>query len=111
MEESEFEESVVREAYTMGMKMINTNFDRDLIYARLEKSGIPEKLAAQVADDIILERKSVKNKEVQPFQELAKIKIAIGVLILILSIFFLPGYTVVPIGLILGGAFYLSEKK
>ncbi len=36
--------------------MINSNLEVDVIYARLEKQGIPEEIAKEVAKDIALER-------------------------------------------------------
>ena len=51
------DESLKKQAYSQGLKLKNTGIGEEGIYARLEKQGIPENLARQVAKNVMLQKK------------------------------------------------------
>lgn len=111
MEETETEEGLKRRAYALGLKLKHSGLDEDVIYARLEKQGIPEELAEQVARDVMIERRKAEAADEKPFYYLALVKIGIGVVAAIVSAILLPGKIIVPIGLIAGGVIYAIATK
>ena len=54
-------ESIKKEAYSKAMKFKNTGLDAEVIYARLEKQGVPEDIAREVAKNIVMHKQEVKN--------------------------------------------------
>ncbi len=105
------EEGIKRKAYMEGLKMKNSGLDEDVIYARLEKQGIPAELAKQVARDVLIERTKSAEKDEKPFFYLALIKIGIGVLAAVISTFVFPDKVILPIGLILSGVIYAGLSR
>ena len=102
------EELLTNRARGIGMKYLNSDMDVEVIYARIEKEGIPEKIARQVAQEIVMARYgeiTTKHKQEQTF--LAKYKIIGGLVIFTISILVIPGGASIPVGLILGGGFTL----
>jgi hypothetical protein len=55
-------ESIKREAYSKALKFKNTGLDSEAIYARLEKQGVPEDIAREVAKNVVLHKQAIKNK-------------------------------------------------
>jgi len=51
-----------------------------VIYARIEKQGIPEDMAREVVRDILIERKRDVIKDTQPMYQFAWLRVGIGVL-------------------------------
>jgi hypothetical protein len=81
-----------KKAYLMGLRLKSSGLDAETIYARLEKQGIPGKLAREVAKDTVIERKKEIIDEVKTDFNVAFIKIGIGVLAAILVAIFFRGY-------------------
>lgn len=111
MEENETEEGLKMRAYSLGLKLKHSGLDADVIYARLEKQGIPENLARQVASDVMIERRKSEAKDEQSFYYLALVKIGVGVAAAIISAIILPDRIILPIGLIMGGVVYAVATK
>ncbi|HMG89828.1 MAG TPA: hypothetical protein VK589_07205 [Chryseolinea sp.] len=116
MEESkeELTESELRKkAYLMGLRLKNSGLDAETIYARLEKQGIPEKLAREVAYNTLIERERDVSKAAEPFYNLALIKIGIGVAVALTSYIIFPDKPIIPIGIIAGGIIsaFLAKRK
>jgi coproporphyrinogen III oxidase-like Fe-S oxidoreductase len=65
-------EELKKKAYLMGLRLKNSGLDAETIYARLEKQGIPEELARQVAKDTLIERKREVIKETLPLLVLSE---------------------------------------
>jgi hypothetical protein len=107
------EGEVKKKAYLMGMRLKNSGLDAETIYARLEKQGIPEELARQVAKDTVMERRREVAKEAEPTYNFALIRIGIGIALAVISYLILPGNVVLPIGIIAGGVIsaFLAKKK
>ncbi|MBD81173.1 MAG: hypothetical protein CL840_19805 [Crocinitomicaceae bacterium] len=113
MDEEITEEGIKRKAYLEGLKLKNSGYDLEIIYARLEKKGFSEELAKEVATNVFLEAKRDQRKQERPFYYAALIKIGLGVLFAIVSALLIPGIIIIPIGLIAGGIVYaiLTNKK
>ena len=103
-EEELTEEEVKKKAYLMALRLKNSGLDTETIYARLEKQGIPEDLALQVAKDVSMEKKRhVAEQETKPVFQAALIRIAVGLAAALISILIFPDEIIIPVGLIGGG--------
>ena len=107
----ETEEGQLRRAYSIAFKLKNSNLDSEIIYARLEKQGISEEIAKKVIADLSTERRISNNIKTKEFDNIALVKISIAVVIFIIMLLFLPGFSIVPIGLLLSGILYFLLKK
>jgi hypothetical protein len=96
-------ENLKRKAYMLGLKLKNSGLDEEIIYARLEKQGIPIDLAKIVASDIMKEQKKEVIKDTKASYNVSLVLIGIGVLVAIISSFILPGKIIIPVGIIIGG--------
>lgn len=56
------EEGLKNRAYLEGLRLKNQGLEKEIIYARLEKQGIPEELAHEVANNIFLQQKIEKKR-------------------------------------------------
>jgi hypothetical protein len=112
LEQFESEENLKNRAYMLGLKLKNSGLEEEVIYARLEKQGIPESLAKEVASEIMNEKIKLIKEQEKPFENVALIKIGGGILLAVISSIVLPGQIILPIGLVLGGiAYFLITKK
>ena len=102
-----------KKAYLAALRLKNAGLDPETIYARLEKQGIPEELAKQVARDVMIERKREAAEQAKPVYNFALIRIGIGVIIALISMLVFPGNFILPIGIIAGGIIsaLLAKKK
>jgi hypothetical protein len=107
------EEELKKKAYLMGLRLKNSGLDAETIYARLEKQGIPEELARQVAKDALIDRKREVIKDTEPLYNFALIRIGIGVAIALISYIVFPDIYILPIGIIAAGivSALLAKKK
>jgi hypothetical protein len=96
-------EELKKKAYLMGHRLMNSGLDAETVYARLEKQGIPEELARQVAFDTRVERKRQVIKETEPVYNFALIRIGIGVVVAVAWYLVFPNSVIVPTGIIAGG--------
>jgi hypothetical protein len=92
-----------KKAYLMALRLRSSGLDAETVYARLEKQGIPEELARQVAYDTIVEIK--RGEEIEQAVTdyngaLARIGIAAAAAI-VYNLIFQGIY--IPIGIIAGG--------
>lgn len=109
--EQETEEGMLRRAYMLGMQLKNSNLDEEIIYARLEKQGIREDIAWRVAKDITLERHQAIREESKPREYLLWIRMGLVGLAMVVSLFFIPGIVIFPLGAIIMAGIYLLNKK
>jgi hypothetical protein len=102
-----------KKAYLMGLRLKNSGLDAETIYARLEKQGIPEELARQVASDTLVERKQEAIKETETVYNFALIKIGIAVVAALIFFLIFPDNYILPIGTIASGILLalLAKKK
>lgn len=107
------EEELKRKAYTEGLKLLKAGMDSEVIYARLEKQGIPDVIIAHVIKNLFIQRKKDKVKAIEPFYNVALVRIAIGVVAAVISYMLMPNQFIIPIGLIAGGILsaLLLKKK
>ncbi len=100
---TETPEELERRAYTMAWKFKNSNMEEEVIYAKLEKQGIPKELALEAAHNIVLERKKDLVKEERPFFNVALLRIGLGMLVALIYAIVFPGSYIVPVGFFVGG--------
>ena len=107
------EEELMKKAYMAGMRLKSAGLDAETIYARLEKQGIPEELAKQVARDVMVQRKQEVAEQAKPVYDFALIRIGIGVVVALVSFIVFPDNFILPIGIIAGGIIsaLLAKKK
>ncbi|MFY0629645.1 MAG: hypothetical protein JXR05_04635 [Flavobacteriaceae bacterium] len=70
--------SLKSKAYKIALKF--KKFEEEVIYAKLEKQGIPEDLAKEVAMNVVLERNKQNKKDLSYYKEIELIMIVISVL-------------------------------
>lgn len=97
------DEGQKNKAYLEGSRLKREGHDDEVISARLEKMGIPEDLIEQVIFNLSVQRVIDNDKTAKPFYNVALIKVAIGVLLAIISAIVIPGQIILPIGLIVSG--------
>ncbi len=97
------DEGLKNKAYLEGSRLKNAGHDNEVIAARLEKMGIPEDLIKQVVFNLSIQQVVDNDKAARPFYYSALVKIAIGVLLAIISTIVIPGQIILPIGLIVSG--------
>jgi len=105
------DEELKRKAYLEGTKLKKAGLDDEVIYARLEKQGIPEELARIVIKNMSVQRKLEVVEEQKPLYYSALLKIALGVILAIVVYFIFPGTVILPIGLIVSGIVYAFIAK
>jgi hypothetical protein len=54
-------ERIKKEAYTKALAFKNTGLDAEAIYARLEKQGVPEDVAREVAKNAVIHKQTKKD--------------------------------------------------
>ncbi len=96
-------EELERRAYSMAWKLKNSNFEEEVIYAKLEKQGIPKDLALEAARNIVLERQKDLVKDEKPFFNIALLKIGLGMLVALIYALVFPGSYILPMGFLVGG--------
>lgn len=114
---SEFKEELTpdevrKKAYLIGLRLKNSGLDSETIYARLEKQGIPDDLAKEVVNDVLIERNRETIKEAEPVYNFALVRIGIGVVVALIS-YLVTGNMILPVAIIAGGVVtaLLAKKK
>jgi hypothetical protein len=105
------DEGLKNKVYLEGTKLKKAGYDNEVIFARLEKQGIPEELIGQVLKNLDIQGKADAIKEQKPFYNIAILRIGIGVFLAIISAILIPGQIYLPIGLIGGGIVYAVIAK
>ena len=107
------DEGLKNKAYLEGSRLKNAGYDDEVIFARLEKQGIPEELRKKVIANLQIQRHIDVVKEQKPLYNIALLKIAVGFVLAIASAVLVPGVVILPIGLVVSGVVYalLSRKK
>lgn len=107
------DEELRRKAYLEGMKLKKAGLDKEVIYARLEKQGIPDDLIKTVLQNMSIQQKRDVIVEQTPFYYSGLLKAGLGVLLAIISYVIFPNIIIVPVGLIVSGIAYaiISKKQ
>lgn len=105
------DEGLKNKAYLEGQKLKRAGYDDEVIFARLEKQGIPEDLARQVIKNLSVHQKAVEVKKQKSNFDIAILRIGIGVFLAVVSWLLFPGRVYLPIGLIGGGIIYAVIAK
>ena len=98
-------------AYLEASRLKNSGHNDEVIFARLEKQGVPKELINEVLFNLTLQKLIDKDKYSRPFYNLAIFKIAIGILLAIVSALVIPGQIFLPIGLVISGIVYAVAAK
>ncbi len=107
-----FDESLVRRAYVEGLKLKNSGLDEEVIYAKIEKQGIPAELAREVAHNVILERNKKEDRELADKGDIGLIMLIVGIVASLIA-YYLTEKIMISTGLIMGGAviYFVANKK
>jgi len=98
-------DSVKRKAYVEGLKLQNTGLEEVVIYAKLEKQGIPKDLAKEVARNVVIERNKYNKEDIEDYKNYKKLGIVfivIGILASIIAYIF-TGIVSVAVGVLVVG--------
>jgi hypothetical protein len=105
------DEGLKNKAYLEGMRLKKSGMDDEVIYARLEKLGIPNDLIKNVIQNLNVQQKEQQVKDQLPLYYSGLIKIGIGVLLAIISATIFPGIIILPIGFVISGIIYSLIAK
>jgi uncharacterized membrane protein len=105
------DEELKRKAYLEGIKLKKAGLDNEVIYARLEKQGIPDELIKNVLQNMNVQKKIDVIEEQKPFYYSGLLKAGLGFLLAIIVYFIYPGVIIVPIGLIISGVAYAVMSR
>ena len=105
------DEGLKNKAYLEGMRLKKAGMDDEVIYARLEKQGIPDELIKNVIQNLNVQRKVEEVKEQEPLYYSGLLKVGLGVFLAIISAFIFPGKIILPIGFIVSGIIYALIAK
>ena len=84
-------DSMKRIAYHEGLKFKKSGLEKEVIYAKLEKQGIPKDLAKEVAMNVIIERDKDNKEDIEDYKNYKKLGIliiSIGILASIITYIF-----------------------
>jgi len=101
------DEGLKNKAYLEAMRLKKSGLDDEVIYARLEKQGIPPELINRVIQNISIQktadivREERESNEIKSNSYLAKA--GAGILLAIISYFIFPNNVIIPVGCIVGG--------
>lgn len=105
------DEELKRKAYLEGMKHKKAGLDNEVIYARLEKQGIPGDLIKSVLQNMSIQKKLDVVEEQTPFYYAGLLKAGFGFILAIIVYAIYPGVVIVPIGLIVTGIAYAIVSR
>ena len=98
-------DSMKRRAYQEGLKYKNSGLEEVVIYAKLEKQGIPIDLAKEVAMNVVIERNKYNKEDIEDYKNYKKLGIVFIVIGLLASIiaYILTGIISVAVGVLVVG--------
>ncbi|MFA6276367.1 MAG: hypothetical protein WC622_06435 [Pedobacter sp.] len=96
-------EELKKKAYLEALKLSKSGVDREIIYARLEKQGIPGEIIEDVIKNLSIQRKADKIEHLTPFYNIALVRVGIGFAFAVIFYLLSPNQFYIPIGLIVGG--------
>jgi hypothetical protein len=105
------DDTLKNKAYLEGQKLKKSGYDDEVIFARLEKQGIPEDLARQVIMNLSIQQRVEMVKEQTPFYNIALIKVGVGMVLAIVSYIIAPGIIILPLGFIATGIALAWQNK
>lgn len=106
--ETESKDQMTRRAYVLGYKLLDTDLDEDMIYAKIEKQNVAKDIARQVAADIILERETRDFREERPNIQFAIMIFSLAIIGAIVSAIF-TDRIVLSIGALVFAALYAAR--
>ena len=102
-----------KKAILIVQRLKSSGLETDVIYARLDKLGIPNNIAKVAVENVLQEFKHIDKKEAKWDFTSASMSIGIGVIAAIISTFVVPGSVFIPFGLIGTGVIHalIAYKK
>ena len=107
-----------QKAYQEGLKFKNSGLEEEVIYAKLEKQGVPITLAKEVAKNVVIERNKLNKEDISDYKNYKKLGIviiAIGILASIIAYIFteriIVAVEVLVVGIITTTIAHLLTKK
>jgi len=101
------DEGLRNKAYLEASRLKRSGLDNEVIYARLEKQGIPPDIINRVIQNINLQNVADQTNERQEHYEVKSntylFKAGAGILLGIISYFMFPDTPIIPIGCVVGG--------
>jgi len=94
-------ESLKNKAYKEALKFEKSQFEEEVIYAKLEKQGIPIDIAKEVAMNTVIERNNKKH-DLSDYKKMGFVMITVWILISIIA-FLITGRILDSIGLLVIG--------
>lgn len=91
-----------QKAYHEGLKFKNSELEEDVIYAKLEKQGIPVDLAKEVAMNVVIERNKYKKEDLADYKKFGIVMIVVWILVSITAYIF-TGRIFAAVGLLVTG--------
>ena len=88
-------------AYKEALKFEKSEFTEEVIYAKLEKQGIPIDIAKKVAMNIVLERNN-KKEDRSDYKKMGSVMIVVWISVSIIA-YFITGNVFDAVGLLVGG--------
>ena len=88
-------------AYKEALKFEKSEFEEEVIYAKLEKQGIPIDIAKEVAMNVIIERNNKKENS-SDYKKMGFVIISVWIVISIIA-FFITGKVFDAVGLLIVG--------
>ena len=79
-------DSIKLKAYHEGLKFKNSGLEEVVIYAKLEKQGIPIDLAKEVARNVVIERNKYNEEDIEDYKNYKKLGIVFIVIGILASI-------------------------
>ncbi|MFD2567327.1 hypothetical protein [Pseudotenacibaculum haliotis] len=86
-------EQLKRKAYHEGLKFQNSTLGEEIIYAKLEKKGIPIGLAKEVAKNIVLERNKDKDEHATYLKKTGLIILCLWLLLSVVAYIYTGSFT------------------
>ena len=72
-------------AYKEGLKFKKSGLEEEVVYAKLEKQGIPIDLAKEVAMNVVIERNKYNKEDLSDYKKIGIVMIVIRILVSIIA--------------------------
>jgi len=107
------EEEIKKKAYSLALRLKHSGLDPEIIYARLEKQGIPEAVAKKAVEDLIMQKTQEEKKEQKPIDNINAVIIGIVIVATIAPFIMNARFRIIPVGLIISGivALFFRRKR
>lgn len=105
------EEEIKKQAYSLALRLKHSGLDSEIIYARLEKQGIPQELAKKVVKDLMTQKTVEAKKEKKSMDNVNAILIGIIICATIASFTLNVGFRIIPYGVIIAALISIFARR